>query len=446
VTIGEALAEARNKAGLSLDQVSQRTKVRESVIRDIEQDDYGACGGDLYVRGYVRVIAGAVGIDAQPLIREYDLTHSSGDDLPHSEEPPTTIDPVPPELCSAEPPTLVDIIPGMRPIEPAEPAEPTEPEPVRPELTGPAEPAEPEPVRPEPTVPVTAGMITPELVASEPLTPQPQLPLVTAVSRPRSVPGARPRPRQPAQPTWKARKHGRGWVAGVAALTVVVLAAVGFAGSRIVYSLRNSAAKTTASNAAASRRGASASPPAAKRSVATKGSGTKAATSPATTPTPKPSVSAAPPPSGPLHVALAKAFGPTGAGDGDNPQHALSPITPGASSPWKTDWYTTANFGRLEQGTGLLLDMGRPATITSVLITLGPAAGADLQLRVGDTPALADLPVAASASDAAGTVSLRLAPAARARYVLIWFTLLPPNGVAGQFQASVYHVQVSGRP
>jgi hypothetical protein len=29
--------------------------------------------------------------------------------------------------------------------------------------------------------------------------------------------------------------------------------------------------------------------------------------------------------------------------------------------------------------------------------------------------------------------------------VLIWFTLLPPNG-AGQYQASVYHVVVNGRP
>ena len=442
MTIGEALAEARNKAGLSVDQVSERTRIREMVIRGIEQDDYDACGGDLYIRGYVRVIAGVVGIDAQPLIREYDLTHAGKLPLIVSEEPPTTIDPVPPGLRSAEP------------DQPAPPPMAPEPEP------------EPEPLTSEPptliesiipgrrsaesAASVTPGMITPEHVASEPLTPQPQPPMVTAASRPVSAPGARPRPRRSAQPTWKVRKHSRRWVAGMAVLTVVVLAAVGFAASRIVSSLLNSPAKTTAASSAATGRGASASPGSAKGKpgVAAKGSSAKAATSPATTPAPTPSVSPASAPSSsmPLHVALAEAFGPSGLRDGDNPQGALSPITPGASSPWRTDWYTTANFGRLKQGTGLLLDMGGPATITSVRITLGSASGADLQLRVGDTPALADLPVAASASDVGGTIDLRLAHAVRAQYVLIWFTLLPPNGVAGQYQASVYQVGVSGQP
>ena len=72
MTVGETLTEARYQAGLSVDELSERTKIRGTVIRSIEHDDYEACGGDLYVRGYVRAIAGAVGIDAQPLIREYD--------------------------------------------------------------------------------------------------------------------------------------------------------------------------------------------------------------------------------------------------------------------------------------------------------------------------------------------------------------------------------------
>ncbi len=72
MTVGETLTEARSQAGLSIDELSERTRIRGTVIRSIEEDDYEACGGDLYVRGYVRAIAGAVGIDAQPLIREYD--------------------------------------------------------------------------------------------------------------------------------------------------------------------------------------------------------------------------------------------------------------------------------------------------------------------------------------------------------------------------------------
>src|SRR5207247_2938479 len=40
-------------------------------ITAIESDDYSACGGELYVRGYIRSIAGAVGTDPEPLIQKY---------------------------------------------------------------------------------------------------------------------------------------------------------------------------------------------------------------------------------------------------------------------------------------------------------------------------------------------------------------------------------------
>ncbi|HEY6788316.1 MAG TPA: helix-turn-helix domain-containing protein, partial [Trebonia sp.] len=63
MTVGEAIAQARDAAGLSVDEVSGRTGIRETVIRDIERDDFAALGGDLYVRGYLRAIAAAVGLD-----------------------------------------------------------------------------------------------------------------------------------------------------------------------------------------------------------------------------------------------------------------------------------------------------------------------------------------------------------------------------------------------
>ncbi len=73
--IGEALAEARGQAGLTVAEVSQRTRIRETVIRGIEGDDYSACGGDFYARGNIRSIAKAVGADPEPLIAEYDAVH-----------------------------------------------------------------------------------------------------------------------------------------------------------------------------------------------------------------------------------------------------------------------------------------------------------------------------------------------------------------------------------
>jgi cytoskeletal protein RodZ len=75
VSIGETLADARRQAGLTVTEVSRETRIRESIIRDIEQDDFSPCGGDFYARGHIRSIAGAVGADPVPLISEYDAEH-----------------------------------------------------------------------------------------------------------------------------------------------------------------------------------------------------------------------------------------------------------------------------------------------------------------------------------------------------------------------------------
>jgi cytoskeletal protein RodZ len=77
VSIGETLAEARRQAGLTITQVSERTRIRESIIRGIEQGDFSACGGDFYARGHIRSIANAVGLDSVPLIKEYDAEHGA---------------------------------------------------------------------------------------------------------------------------------------------------------------------------------------------------------------------------------------------------------------------------------------------------------------------------------------------------------------------------------
>jgi cytoskeletal protein RodZ len=75
LSIGETLAAARQQAGLTVTQVSQQTRIRETIIRAIEQDDFSSCGGDFYARGHIRSIASVVGTDPVPLIREYDQEH-----------------------------------------------------------------------------------------------------------------------------------------------------------------------------------------------------------------------------------------------------------------------------------------------------------------------------------------------------------------------------------
>lgn len=77
MSIGETLATARQTAGLTISQVSERTRIRASVIRGIEADDFASCGGNFYARGHIRSIAKVVGIDPEPLIREFDRKYGA---------------------------------------------------------------------------------------------------------------------------------------------------------------------------------------------------------------------------------------------------------------------------------------------------------------------------------------------------------------------------------
>jgi hypothetical protein len=168
---------------------------------------------------------------------------------------------------------------------------------------------------------------------------------------------------------------------------------------------------------------------------------TPAATTPVLAPAPAPALSPVPPVRTIVPVG-AVAFGPHGTADGDHPQNAARVLTDPAQG-WLTAWYTTPEFGALKTGTGLLLDMGRAVTITTVRLTLG-FPGADFQLRAGMAPDLSALPVVATATNAGDVASLPLPVPAEARYVLLWFTRLPPDG-AGTYQVAVHQVTVRGR-
>jgi eukaryotic-like serine/threonine-protein kinase len=90
-----------------------------------------------------------------------------------------------------------------------------------------------------------------------------------------------------------------------------------------------------------------------------------------------------------------------------------------------------------------LLDMGKTVTVSSVRLSLGGEPGAVVQVRVGDIAVLADMFMVSSAADVGGTVRLSTQVRASGRYVLIWFTELPPIG-HGEYQVSVSNATVDG--
>lgn len=86
MSIGRALAAARTRAGLSLDEVSEATCIRKTLVRAIEADDYTLCGGDFYARGHIRNIARVLGADPRPLVAQFDAEHPA-EDVPGGVKP-----------------------------------------------------------------------------------------------------------------------------------------------------------------------------------------------------------------------------------------------------------------------------------------------------------------------------------------------------------------------
>lgn len=323
MSIGGTLAEARHHAGLTVADVSARTRIREGLIRAIEQDRFDGCGGHFYARGHIRAIAAAVGADPERLIEEYDAAHPDGKPL------------------------------------------------------------------------------TLEEMAESPPSP-------------------------PRRGIWSRRLGPL--------VYVLCLVVIGFAAIKLTTQGGDSRPAGPAGRAAAQAPLASAPARAPRASAAPR------SPRPAATPSPPPAAS----PAGPVTTVTpvsATAYGPGGPSHGDNPRRAARALSGNPATPWRTDWYSTARFGNLQRGTGLLVKLERAMTATSVTIRLGRSHGADLQVRAGTT--LSDMPLLASATNAGGTVRLALTAGQPIQYLLIWFTSLPPDST-GTYQAEISSVTVSG--
>ena len=77
MSLGEFIQGARESAGLSIDELAERTSIRAGLIREIENNNFVHCGGDTYARGHLRNIAAIISVDAHTLIDLYNKEHSS---------------------------------------------------------------------------------------------------------------------------------------------------------------------------------------------------------------------------------------------------------------------------------------------------------------------------------------------------------------------------------
>jgi cytoskeletal protein RodZ len=76
MTLGEFLQQARENAGLSVDELAHIVNLRPGLIRAMESNDFLPCGGDTYARGHIRNISQITGSNAQELLAMYDAEYS----------------------------------------------------------------------------------------------------------------------------------------------------------------------------------------------------------------------------------------------------------------------------------------------------------------------------------------------------------------------------------
>ena len=76
MTLGEFLQQARENAGLSVDELAHIVNLRPGLIRAMESNEFLPCGGDTYARGHIRNISQITGANAQELLTMYDAEHS----------------------------------------------------------------------------------------------------------------------------------------------------------------------------------------------------------------------------------------------------------------------------------------------------------------------------------------------------------------------------------
>ncbi|HWH33453.1 MAG TPA: helix-turn-helix domain-containing protein [Egibacteraceae bacterium] len=78
--IGEALRAARRQQGRSLADAAAATRVRESYLAALEEEEFAALGGDVYVKGFLRSYARFLGLNPEPLLESYRREHERPDE------------------------------------------------------------------------------------------------------------------------------------------------------------------------------------------------------------------------------------------------------------------------------------------------------------------------------------------------------------------------------
>lgn len=133
----------------------------------------------------------------------------------------------------------------------------------------------------------------------------------------------------------------------------------------------------------------------------------------------------------------------------DDPGEAQNALGGQPGKFWHTSFYRGyPKFGNLKDSAGLIIDMGSAVKLSQVAVQFGSQCCAHVDIKLGNSssPSAKDsFTTVATSTSASGTTTFPVSSSATGRYVLIWFTYLPPlSGSPGEYQAQVYDVSIHG--
>ena len=146
---------------------------------------------------------------------------------------------------------------------------------------------------------------------------------------------------------------------------------------------------------------------------------------------------------GAVPVAAGQVYDPQGDGNPDYAAYVDRAYDGNPDSAWLT-WVYKQQFPSLKTGVGLMLELTKPTTPTSVQITSAtPGTVVEVRSATGPTVPLDQTKVLGTGTVADGGVSIALKNAPKSTYLLVFVTGMSPTADA-QFQSKINEITVTG--
>ncbi|MCZ4508976.1 protein kinase family protein [Streptomyces sp. ActVer] len=145
----------------------------------------------------------------------------------------------------------------------------------------------------------------------------------------------------------------------------------------------------------------------------------------------------------PVAISSARDFDPFGDGS-EKPSDVDKVYDTSTGTYWQTDFYESADFGRLKQGLGVILDLGKVQQVGKVSVSFVGDTSVELRAPSGDTGSEPQTFTGyTKVAEGSGTnVTLKPSESLKTRYLLVWLTKLPLTD-DGKYRGRTVDVKVT---